>query len=413
MLSRTCESLIRVVRFRLIAVICILPIFSLVSCGQAEVVQVAPDPGVSIRGLELDDAAYAGLATPLPALPTSWSALERRSWVTTDSTGQAEIDIGSCHHIFIFRKSSGGLTWETCSRGAPDPNCVDVKGSSYFEANCAPAISVFTEKAKVQANSTVYAVTYLPDQELTILETMEGTVTLTNLETGEETMVAAEEFAFSSPTSSPIADLNAEQAYPRQAMGSFEDAGSFIREVSSFDTRVLFWTDDIRIRTIESGVAPDAYFPTPPDGLLIWGEGGILDQPQIGDAVILGIDLDTVQNTTGPNESVMITLPGRGLGEANEIQQLAGEDVGIDTASSRYFPESSLALLQERGYEQPGLTLVRTDDTPALQETADVMAESLLQAGFAVEELVVPAGDLFDALTELDQSGQAYLLLQE
>jgi hypothetical protein len=136
-------------------------------------VVITPDSQVR----RLSAAVFAGQAQPLPELTSDASFdLSAGGIVTTDINGEAELTIQDCLKIFIFQETT--LQRKTCRKtdSLSGAAVCSTGGVTGVLNNCTSQVSVQTPGSEVQTHGTWFAVIYLPEDHLSIVQVYKGEV---------------------------------------------------------------------------------------------------------------------------------------------------------------------------------------------------------------------------------------------
>jgi LysM repeat protein len=162
-----------------------------------------------------------------------WYELPDGGLVTTDDNGEGWVDISQdgrkCMLVYIFQTSE--LIKAACPKSdytGGNVTC-SLAGTSVYNNTCASQIIIQTLSAEIQLDGTWIAVTYLPDQQVTVAmvfdadQTIEDQITVWPVQQtdprilgGSSLAVTEEHFWFSVPgvRADPIAGLEARVAHP-------------------------------------------------------------------------------------------------------------------------------------------------------------------------------------------------------
>lgn len=148
------------------------------STSQPKPTQVAViTPDSQVR--RLSPAVFAGGSLPLPELTNNLAiSLGAGGMVTTNSQGEAEVVIQGCLKLFIFQ--NGSLQHSTCRRSdvISGLGVCSTAGMTGVLNNCTSKIDIQTPSSSTQATGTWFAVIYLPEDQLSIVQVYEGEVTV-------------------------------------------------------------------------------------------------------------------------------------------------------------------------------------------------------------------------------------------
>ncbi len=125
----------------------------------------------------LNPAVFAGNRQPLPEVAVdSAISLEPGGLVTTDAQGEAEVLIQGCLKLFIFQEVT--LQRSTCRRGDSESGLAvcSAGGMTGVLNQCASQVDIQTPASSTQTKGTWFAVVYLPEDQLSIVQVYEGAV---------------------------------------------------------------------------------------------------------------------------------------------------------------------------------------------------------------------------------------------
>lgn len=146
-------------------------------CGPNSTGVAVITPDSQVR--RLSAAVFAGAGQPLPELTgSSPVSLAAGGMVSTDQQGEAEIKIQGCLTLYVYQK--GRLTRSTCRRSdaASGLGVCSTDGMTGVVNQCLSKIDIQTPSASAQSNSTWFTVIFLPEDQLTIVQVMEGKVSV-------------------------------------------------------------------------------------------------------------------------------------------------------------------------------------------------------------------------------------------
>ena len=133
----------------------------------------------SDRVRRLATAVWAGSPGNNPPLLANgnWKNLNTNDSVRTDQFGEAELELDGCSgSVWVFDNST--LSVWTCTKQAEADNefwCTE-EGTAAFNIDCAARFVVDTPSALVTIQGTAFTVTYLPDDQLTLVTVLRGVV---------------------------------------------------------------------------------------------------------------------------------------------------------------------------------------------------------------------------------------------
>src|SRR5512137_2684174 len=132
---------------------------------------------------------YSGMSAPLARMNLNQlKSLQANGKVTTDSAGEAQIDITGCGYIWVFRDTQ--LEKATCRQSDYETShaayCL-TGGTSAVQHNCLLKMTVQTPNISVETGGTGFTVSYFPEQQLSLVIAIDGTLqvqSFANLEAG-------------------------------------------------------------------------------------------------------------------------------------------------------------------------------------------------------------------------------------
>ena len=167
--------------------------------------------------------AGSGDVRVLPQLKDdTWYDLSAGDLVTTDDSGEGWVKMSDCMLIYVFQDS--GLIKAACPRSdysGGNVTCA-MAGTSVYNNSCASQIIIQTLSAEVVLEGTWLSVTYLEEQQLTVIMVFEGQAEVRPVQhfdarTLAETVEVVEgHFWFSAPgvRADPVAGLAAREPHP-------------------------------------------------------------------------------------------------------------------------------------------------------------------------------------------------------
>jgi hypothetical protein len=123
----------------------------------------------------------AGNADPLPNLSDdSWHKISADTRVRTDENGEGWLKLRQCMLIYLFQ--AGDMITAPCSKSeyaSGHVNC-QLSGTAVYKDSCGPQAEqlVQTPTAEVAPQGTWFTVTYLPQQQATLVMVFDGSVSV-------------------------------------------------------------------------------------------------------------------------------------------------------------------------------------------------------------------------------------------
>jgi hypothetical protein len=346
----------------------------------------------------------ANLATATYEFTLSgWRSVNTGDAVTTNASGEAELNFSDCYpgHIYCFKDSGLVFRAETCRKTQYPSHSTCADKGTLFVGDCAAEFTVDTANARLTVQGTSFAVTYVPGGGgVTLVVGLEGSVNMLPVDSvepirfGESIDVPGGQFLFTM-LETELVDIAG--FAPRQRHG-LEDLPIVADELGIQD-----WMLDVRVKAEEIGVLPDNWPPRlggeggEGEGIRVTSGGAFLDDPLAQEAVATAVDWFAVQN---------VVAPGGG-----QVLVNIGDDY-VDALSLEYDPERAVALLEEGGYplDLPIMILFPAEDE-RLGEAAGVIAEYLSGLGMEIGIEPVPASELDAVTSTLAAAGEAFMVV--
>lgn len=314
--------------------------------------------------------AIGDCGEPIP----SWEALAKNGRISTDNDGEAQIRIDKdemCGLLYVFRDSD--LVVSSCPEQSSGSACVQ-QGSIAFSNSCSGVLTVQTPSATVKLVGTWVAVSYIPETDLTLASTFEGSVEVTPRDAPDvPTFVEEGSFYYTTGGNeiSDIVGIPSREAIDVAALPDFIAATQLEADyVGVFD------------RAIIDGVLPPPLFGF--DYVNIRGGGELFEDEALANAFVTAIDWQT-------------QVPELDLGNSGSIQALLGAEPGISLLEISYDLDRSLATFEEAGFDGRSVVI--------LYETAEADAVgALLTSGGGLEPM---AGVFSFELVEAESSLEA------
>jgi hypothetical protein len=349
---------------------------------------------------------------------TGWHPLVAGDKISTNSSGQAELNFADCYpgHIYCFRDSDGIFQVENCNKASyskvPRSGLCATLGAWYV-SDCKQEFSILSGSITVKAGST-FVLVYLPERqelrELSLVIVLAGEVfvepvdRLDPTELGEGQPIAGGEFYFTMPLENlqPIAGLEPRQRY------SVAEVLPLVEALDLWD-----WMSDTQAQAQMDGVLPgnwpvelggsgetgqEQIPPTNPpvDGnFVVEGGGGALADLRVLEALFTAVDWNVVAADGG----VSAILGDHAIDARTEL--------AFDLARSR-------ALFEEAGYlpDQLAVVLLFPEEDELLGEKAAMVAEYLSAAGVKIALQATPGYDLITVQQTRIGAGESVLLLR-
>jgi hypothetical protein len=349
---------------------------------------------------------------------SGWYPLVKGDELSTDTAGQAEVNLSDCYngHIFIFRASGGAFHVENCTKTQyPSSGYCDAFGTWYVGACANEFNPVYTGSGKIVKTGTTFSVTYLPEnREITLVVALDGRLTVEPVQSVDPTElapadpVAADSFYFTMPDDrlDRVAGLEPRQEHPITELAPV-----------AFELGIQEWMIDISNQARRDGVLPPdwpadlggagegaAQPPSEPPsepgggGIVVTLGGGPLADSRVAEGMLHAVDWTAARDAAAPDGGpVQANLPN---GSIDLLAQMP------------FDPEAAQALFDEAGYErdQP-VTILFPEEDEQLGRMAELVAKYLGGVNVGAEIQPVPAAEIV-ALTKMRmQAGEPVLAL--
>jgi len=360
-------------------------------CGPQSTGVAVITPDSQVR--RLSAAVFAGTSQPLPELTGSNPlALPAGGMVSTDKQGEAEVKIQGCLTLYVYQK--GSLTRSACrkSDAASGLGVCSTDGMTGVINQCLNKIDIQTPSASAQSNSTWFTVTFLPEDQLTIVQVMEGEVAVRPLidpsadEWPEGLVLGGPALWFTAPgPDAPVINgLPGRQALPLEDWQILRPA--LIDRYPDLDV----WMDAAR-RTAEreSQVFPEYLVPVSGE-LNTQFIGQLWADERIQRAMQIGVDWTQITRDAWPNFDVRPSLQVRDV-------------FTFDTREVEFNRDESLRLMTEAEFWQRAPVIriaARESDKPAVQ-FAYALQSALYELDIQAELQFVSDGQ-FDEIRNFD-----------
>ena len=342
---------------------------------------------------------------------SGWHSLANGDQLSTNNSGQAELNFSSCWdgRFFIFKDSGANFQVETCDKASYNsPSIACVPFGNVYAGLCAGEFTVSTGSARITKIGTSLSTTYLPEDRLiTLVIVFEGRVTVDAVQTIDPLTLASPaidvgegQFLFTMPDDqlAQVGGLDPRVAHP------IPDLPAVIDELGLLDS-----VGDIRDKAIEDGVLPRDWpeelggpadggqIEVPPDGgVVVTGLGGALADPRVQDAWLTAVDwLPLLENSGLLDTPVFATI---------DNQPISVQDDLI------YDPDRAAMLLAEADYAGgfPVTFLAPAEDEQLLilaETTIDFLNEIGIDAGIQA----IPNEELEAVFSEYLQANEAVI----
>lgn len=286
-----------------------------------EVAVVAPDSQVR----RLSAAVFAGSKQPLPEITTDLAVnLDAGGLVTTGTEGEAEVLIQGCLKLFVFpdvtlqrsacrrEDSSSGLA--VCSAG----------GMTGVLNQCASQIDIQTPASITTTSGTWFAVIYLPEDRLSIVQVYEGTVNVRaaiNEQNGQWTdgsQLTAGNLWFTAPGDQPpvINGISGREAQPMEVWQALRP--ELIQRYPNLDD----WMHAAEMRANNENLVFPQFLAPPTGEIAVTFSGPQWKDDRIQRAMMIGADWKSLvqNNWFDLNVRPHLVLPDYDLPDARDQQ---------------------------------------------------------------------------------------------
>jgi hypothetical protein len=236
---------------------------------------------------------------------------------------------------------------------------------------------------------TAFTITYLPEDQLTLVTVLRGVVEVTpvldmdTLELGEPVPVEEGFFLYTMPgeLSPEIGEVPAREPRPLNELPIIVD-----------DLGIRAWMDDITRWGNGQQVLPPSW-PFQPEQVTLISDGGQLEDPRVQEAFLVAVDKESVMGRAFPDQDVQFTAR-------------IGDEL-IDAFAVPYDPDKALAMLEEAGYD-PGqvVTILFPEEDDQLSLAAKLIAGDLSRIDIEVELAPVPGAEIPGIMKEFVAAGE-------
>ena len=314
-----------------------------------------PEPDHRVR--RLSPQVNAGPPPTPPALINNdWLGLFSGDVITTDSDGEAELQLASCTgSIYVFTNSAIRASACPESELTSGLSTCSANGTGYFNIECTDEFIVDTAAAQVLVTGTTFAVTHLRENDLTLVIALEGSVQIRPVvepetkELGASLALQGGEFLYTTPgeNSREIDGISARSPRPIEEIGPLVNQFGLQKWMAQVEARAE--RDDLlpanwpledgevvfQEETTES--SSDNPVGLPPSGSISMAFlYGAFEDERVKSALVFGLNKDFALRIAYPNENPQI------------FANLDGNLVQIN--SIEYSPERALEILAESGY---------------------------------------------------------------
>lgn len=336
-------------------------VFLLIACDP---IDPTAEPVNRVRQLNPEVRAGSPPNNP-PVLPdNSWLNLIAGDVVRTDENGEAELDLANCNgSIYVFMDTN--IQTNTCRRSeqASGLGLCGGQGTGYYNITCAAEFTVDTASAQIIVTGTSYAVTYLPENGMTLVIALEGSLEVLPVVDqatdvlGARISLKGSEFIYTTPgsISRELDGIPARTPQPIENIGPLINQFGLQRWMARVESRAqednllpAGWPlrEGEVVQQVEPAEEPtetpteimaaDPPGPPPEGSVAMSFYNGPLAENRVIAAVLFSIDKEAALPTAFPN------------GDTQVVANLNSEWADIE--DYLYDRERSIALLGEAGY---------------------------------------------------------------
>lgn len=327
-------------------------------CGPQSTGVAVITPDSQVR--RLSPAVFAGSSQPLPELTgSSPVSLAAGGMVSTDNKGEAEVKIQGCLTLYVYQK--GSLTRSTCRKSdvTSGLGVCSTDGMTGVVNQCLSKIDIQTPSASAQSSSTWYTVIYLPEEQLTIVQVMEGEVTVRPLidpaadewPEGQGLGGPALWFTAPGPDAPVINGLPGRQALPLEDWQILRPA--LIDRYPDLD----MWMAAARLTAERENLVFPEYLVAASGEIMTQFIGQLWADERLQRAMLIGIDWNRITRDAWPDFDVRPSLQVR-------------DTLTFDAREAAFNRDESLQLMTEAEFWQraPAIRIAaREGDKPAVQ----------------------------------------------
>jgi hypothetical protein len=300
--------------------------------------------------------------------------------------------------IYVFRSSK--LRKSACPKSSLSGGNVTcaVEGTSAFNNQCASKIIIQTFSMQLELNGTWLKVSYLPDQQLSVVEVWEGSATVWPVLDAEGYTLgdAVEVDEGKSWITVPDDVLEEMEGLPlRKSLDSLPpQIGDLVQP----------WQELALARAED-----DAVSPPPPPGVQVYlmSGGDYLEESRVREAIRYAVPWAEVAQVAFPDRDAPISMAPIELGGVSIKPELIVTWEVNDARSLDYDPERTKMLLAEAGYPEDLFLRLMYEPDEELAVMAEMIAASLREIGMEVE-LYVPT---VEELSENSADGLAIMMV--
>ncbi|MCP4165205.1 MAG: hypothetical protein GY759_04835 [Chloroflexi bacterium] len=393
MLSITLSSLRRLT----ISLLLLLTIVLLQACNPG-----TPTPqkiDFSVERL-LPQVSTGSSVSSLTALTTSSpQPLPKGNFVKTNTSGhallQGQLAQNKTCKIYLFQ--SGGIRTEACPKssyeGSGTATCQEENTAVY--KSCIGNTQM-TPSGAVEIIGSWLSLTYLPDQQLTLVVVAEGVASV-NAVTEFDTYALAEPITLKAGSflfTAPDDRLHEVAGFPPREPLPIELLPPVVEEL-----RLEPWYEQVA----EQAEKDDVPFGVGPNvsqdlAFLATGFGEAFEDKRVAEGVVSAVDWQAILNDLYPDKAAAA---------------LKFPKFGITTDKVAYDPEAALELLAEAGYPDGFEVYVLVpEEDDQLIPAGEWMTSYLYEIGLQPEYMIVPQDDVDGIIEELGAKGVPVLWLR-
>ncbi len=256
---------------------------------ETPIAEITPDSQVR----RLIPSVFAGNSQPLSELTNNTAlALDPGGLVTTDAQGEAEIFIQGCLKLFIFQDAT--LERSTCreSDAASGLGVCATGGMTGVLNQCLSKIDIQTPGSNTNTTGTWFAVIYLPEDRLSIIQVYEGSVevraivnTTSEQSTRTQTLEAGNLWFTAPGTETPVIDgISGREPQPMEVWGALRPA--LIEKYPNLDV----WMESASQKASQENLAFPNFLAVPSGEVNIQLLGPGWQNERVYQAILSGVD---------------------------------------------------------------------------------------------------------------------------
>lgn len=198
-----------------------------------------------------------------PLTDDEWHDLLKQTQVNTDTNGEARLKLSGCMEVYLFQKSK--MSSSPCSKSesaGTNANCLH-GGTAVYNSDCATRVGQVisepvnqTPNADITSTGTWFSVTYLPDQQLTIVVVLKGSVQVRPVLNAENRLLGEPVVVSEGHSNATILLRPGQEDFGQIA--NLRQPKSFAEMPESMKANLQPWLDRIAQHAKADGIAFDA-----------------------------------------------------------------------------------------------------------------------------------------------------------